>query len=129
MRTTYALITLLSALPMMAFAQTPPVSTNNPAPGDARLQQTLPKPADSEAQFQAIRDLALTTTGQVSRVAWEGALVRATRASQPWQAINPVAPKEFGDGLDNVSLDPLTRRPSGIVLLSIRFGKSGGSRK
>jgi hypothetical protein len=129
MRTTYALITLLSALPMMAFAQTPPVSTNNPAPGEARLQQTLPKPVDSGVEFQAIRDLAQPTTGQVSRVVLEGALVRATQAGQPWQVINPVAPKEFGDGLDNVSLDPLTRRPSGIVLLSIRFGKAGGSRK
>jgi|SRR6185503_8814678 hypothetical protein len=126
MRTKYALITLLTALPVLAFAQNPPASTNNPAqsPGDAKLQQALPKPVDSDAEFQAIRGLVQPATGQVSRVVLEGALVRATQAGQPWQAINPAAPMEFGDGWDNVSLDPRTRQPSGIVLLSLRFGKS-----
>jgi hypothetical protein len=130
MRTTFSLITLVTALPVIAFAQTPTVSTNKSAPpGDARLQQTLPKPVDSDAEFHAIRPLATPTTGQVSKVALEGALVRATRAGQPWQVINPFAPKEFGDGYDNVSLNPITRQPAGVVLLSVRFGKLGGNRK
>jgi len=130
MRTTFLLITVLSALPVIACAQTPPVSTNKPAPpGDARLQQTLLKPADSDAEFQAIRYQAKPTTGMVTRVELEGALVRATQAGQPWQVVNPFAPKEFGDGLDNVSIDARTRQPAGVVLLSIRFGKMGHNRK
>ena len=130
MRTTFSLITLVTALPVIAFAQTPTVSTNKSVPpGDARLQQTLPKPADSDAEFQTIRPLATPTTGQVSRVVLEGALVRATRAGQPWQVINPLAPKEFGDGYDNVSLSPITRQPAGVVLLSVRFGKFGRNHK
>ena len=133
MRKTFMLIALLTALPAIVFAQNPPAtnSTNNPTtpPGDARLQQTLPKSVDSDAEFQAIRELANASTGQVSRVVWEGALARASRAGQPWQAINPAAPKEFGDALDNVSLDPRTRQPNGIVLLSFRFGKMGRDRR
>jgi len=126
----FMLIALQMALPAIIFAQNPPASTNNPAPpGDARLQQTLPKTVESDAEFQAIRELANASTGQVSRVVLDGALVRASRAGQPWQAINPAAPKEFGDALDNVSLDPRTRQPNGIVLLSIRFGKMGRDRK
>jgi hypothetical protein len=137
MRTTFLLITLVTALPVIAFAQAPTVSTNKSLlpgdksvlPGDARLQQTLPKPVDSDAEFQAIRPLATPTTGQVSKLALEGALVRATRAGQPWQVINPFAPKEFGDDYDNVSLNPITRRPEGVVLLSVRFGKFGRNHK
>src|SRR6266540_3854639 len=130
MRTTFILITLVTALPVIAFAQTPTVSTNKAAPtGDARLQQTLPKPADSDLMFQASRPLATPTTGQVSKVVLEGALVRAARAGQPWQVINPLAPKEFGDGYDNVSLNPITRQPAGVVLLSVRFGKLGRNGK
>ena len=130
MRTMYSLIPLLTALPVITCAQTPPVSTNNPAPpGIGLLQQSLPKSVDSDAEFQAIRELAQPTTGQVSRVVLEGALVRATRAGQPWQVLNPAAPKEFGDGFDNVSLDPRTRQPNGVVLFSVRFGKLGRSRR
>lgn len=131
MRTTFLLITVLSALPVIALAQTPPVSTstNKPAqPGDARLQQTLPKPADSDAEFQ-MRYQAKPTTEPVTRLELEGALVRATQAGQPWQVVNPFAPKEFGDGLDNVSVEPRTGKAAGVVLLSIRFGKMGHSRK
>lgn len=124
MRTKYSLITLLTMLPVICFAQNPPPRTNNPAPpGDARLRQTLPKAGESDAEFRATRDLANVSTGQVSRVVLDGALVNASRAGQPWQVINPAAPKEFGDGLDNVSLDPITRQPAGFVLLSIRFGR------
>jgi len=129
MRTTFSLITLVTALPFIAFAQTPAGSTNNSPPGDARLQQTLPKPVDSDAVFRAISPLATPTTGQVSKVTLEGALVRAAQAGQPWQVINPFAPKEFGDGYDNVSINPITHQPAGVVLLSIRFGKFGRNRK
>jgi hypothetical protein len=130
MRTTYSLITLLSALPVIAFAQTPTVSTNKPAaPGAALLQQPLPKAVNSDAEFRAISPLATPTTGQVSKVVLEGALVRATQAGQPWQVVNPFAPTEFGDGSDNVSINPITRQPAGVVLLSVRFGKFGRDRK
>ena len=130
MRMTYVLITLLTALPILAFAQTPSVSTNNSAPpGAARLQQTLPKSVDSDAEFRAISPLVTPTTGQDSKVVLDGALVRATRAGQPCQVVNPFAPKEFGDGYDNVSINPVTRQPAGVVLLSVRIGKFGRDRK
>ena len=158
MRTTYLLSSLLTVLPVLAFAQNPPVSTNKPpvstgtppvstskpfvstnapslstnsppSPGDARLQQTLPKTVDSDAEFKVDRALTIVTTSQVSRLTLEGALVRATEEGQPWQVLNPLAPMEFGDGFDNVILDARTQQPAGVVLFSIRFGKLGRTRK
>ena len=130
MRTMYLLITLLSALPLSAFAQMPTVKTNNlTPPGDARLKETVPKLPDSDVEFQTISPFATPKAGQDSKVILEGALVRATQAGQPWQVINPFAPKEFGDGYDNVSIHPTTGQPAGCILLSIRFGKLGRSHK
>jgi len=52
-----------------------------------------------------------------------GALARAARARQPWQAINPFAPAEFGQGYENVTEDPHTHQPTGIVLVSFGSGR------
>lgn len=48
-----------------------------------------------------------------------GALV--TLARYPGQAINPLAPPEYGSGFENVSRDPITGQAAGIMLLSIEF--------
>jgi hypothetical protein len=129
MRMTYLLITLSSAMTLSAFAQMPTVKTNNlTPPGDSRPQQTLPKLADSDVEFQT-SPFATPKTGQDSKVILEGALVRATQAGQPWQVINPFAPKEFGDGYGNVSIHPTTGQPAGCILLSVRFGKFGRNHK
>jgi hypothetical protein len=158
MRTTYLLSSLLTVLPVLALAQNLPVSTNKPpvstialpvstnkpfvsinalslstnslpSPGNARLQQTLPKTVGSDAEFQVDRALANVTTSQVSRLTLEGALVHATEAGQPWQVLNPFAPMEFGDGFDNVMVDARTQQPGGVTLFSLRFGKLGRNRK
>jgi hypothetical protein len=55
------------------------------------------------------------------RMTVDGAVPRAVRLSQPWQLINPFAPAQFGDGWDNVSVDPHTGRAVGFLLLNFKF--------
>jgi hypothetical protein len=124
MKKTLLFATLVVALPVILFAQTPPVSitTNSPPPAvDASLQKKLPTPADFTVLPQEIDLQAKPTT----HVTFDGALIRAARAGQFWQAVNPFAPEEFGQGYDNVTVDPHGRQPTGIVLVSVRFGGAG----
>ena len=51
----------------------------------------------------------------------DGALPRTIRAENRWQMINPFAPMDYGDGFDNVSIDPHSGKPNGISLFGIRF--------
>ena len=128
MRTTFMLITFAAGLPVLGCAQekeTPAPSTNSTRPAEAQLQKALPKLATPEEGFQARHKPSQLVTGELSRARLDGALVRAARKGQPWQVINPFAPKEFGDGWDNVSRDPHTGAANGVVLLSVRFGKPG----
>ncbi len=53
----------------------------------------------------------------------DGVVAMAVRTGQPLQMINPVAPKEFGDGTKMVSRNPPTPqgKADGIILLGFRF--------
>jgi hypothetical protein len=69
------------------------------------------------ARFQA------TTISRVLGVNLDadGVLPRAFRADHPLHLLNPLAPIDYGSGIDNLSIDPITHRANGIVFLSIRF--------
>jgi hypothetical protein len=126
MRTTFSIVTFVAALPAMALAQTTPVSTttnSTPPAADASLHKTLPTPADA-----TVLELSSPQAASTRRVTLDGPLVRAARAGQLWQAVNPFAPAEFGQGYESVSADPHSRQPTGIVLVSVRFGGAGRHR-
>jgi hypothetical protein len=50
-----------------------------------------------------------------------GVLPQLARTDNPLQLINPFAPARYGDGTDNVVFNPVTNRPEGIALFSVRF--------
>ena len=54
-------------------------------------------------------------------VQWEGAAAKSSRMGNPLQLFNPFAPLQYGDGYDNVTVDPDTGRATGMKLLGIRF--------
>ncbi|HMJ89545.1 MAG TPA: hypothetical protein VK530_06995 [Candidatus Acidoferrum sp.] len=60
-------------------------------------------------------------SGTKSRERTSGALVNAARVKNPAQLLNPRAPKEFGDGWDNVSFDVITGQGQGLKLFAIHF--------
>jgi len=47
--------------------------------------------------------------------------VQMIRAPQPLQLLNPYAPKSYGDGKQNLVVDPLTKQPVGLKFFSINF--------
>lgn len=64
-------------------------------------------------------------TTVISQNRMDGALVRTARFSNPLQALNPLAPREYGDGSEFVYYDEgdsYQRNPGGIPLpKGIRF--------
>jgi hypothetical protein len=62
-------------------------------------------------------------TNQIVRkqITYSGALVQVYKADNPLQLINPFAPASYGSGHANLSIDPVTKKPGGIALLSINF--------
>lgn len=53
---------------------------------------------------------------------WDGVIAKAFEVKQPWQLINPFAPKEYGNGQDAVTHgfnDP--EKPKGIIIFGIEW--------
>ena len=118
MRAMYFFAPLVLAVSGIALGQNAPVTPTTtvtaPAPAaDATLQNTVPIQVHSPSAVVGAGDILTRPQPKVG-----GALARAARARQPWQAINPFAPAEFGRGYENVTEDPHTRQPTGIVLVS-----------
>jgi len=121
---------MVFAVPGIALAQDASTTTKPPAEAvvasvpavtvpasDASFRNTLPLTVRSPGAYLEGGDVLTSRPPKVG-----GALARAARARQPWQAINPFAPPEFGQGYENVTEDPHTHQPTGIVLVS--FGSS-----
>ena len=55
------------------------------------------------------------------RVTYGGAVVKTARSKKPLQMINPLAPARYGDGTENLAVDPVTGKARGVTLFSISF--------
>lgn len=120
------LIIALSALAILSVAGQSSGSGDNPPPPIQPSQADLLhlSPADfSTARLEMMARFQATTVSRVFGVNLDvdGVLPRALRADHPLHLLNPLAPAEYGSGLDNLSIDPVTHRANGIVFLSIRF--------
>lgn len=56
-----------------------------------------------------------------SGVRYGGLISQAGQMKQPLQLFNPLAPPEYGNGLQNLALNPETGRAEGVTLFSIHF--------
>ena len=85
------------------------VNARNNAALNARLRQF-------EAQSNKTR-----ATAPTSRI--DGSVTRAARSGNPLQMINPLAPKEYGDGTDVTRHEPDDpfQRPQGLRLFVATF--------
>ena len=52
---------------------------------------------------------------------YTGIGVQLIQAEQPLQLLNPLAPKSYGTGEQNVVFDLFTQRPSGLKFFSFNF--------
>ena len=81
----------------------------------------LGRPTDRQ-----IAEIARFQSETVSRILGvnmkiEGIIPQAFRVKRPLQLINPFAPAEYGNGWENVTVDPETGRANGIKFFGVRF--------
>ena len=96
-------------------AQSTTTPTVAPAP---TVQTTLPsQPPPVTIELQR------TPPNQVisGKFVYEGILVQTVKTDNPLQLINPLAPSRYGDGADNLDLDPIGGGVTGLKLFSVRF--------
>jgi hypothetical protein len=94
-------------------------STNTPAFAPVpSVQTTLPsQPPPITVEIQP------TPPNQVisGNLVYEGILVQTVKTDNPLQLINPLAPARYGNGQDNLDLDPITGGVTGLKLFSVGF--------
>ena len=106
---------LAFALVASAGAQSTTTPTVAPAP---TVQTTLPsQPPPMTVELQR------TPPNQVisGKFVYEGILVETVKMDNPLQLVNPLAPARYGNGVDNLDLDPIGGGVTGLKLFSVRF--------
>ena len=99
-------------------------ATNAPAravTGSSTNAATQAKLAADLAQARSFFDFQAQTVNRALGVTRAGVLPKLKDSRHPWQLINPFAPAEYGSGFDNVSFDPHTGLPDGILLWAVKF--------
>lgn len=91
-------------------------------PSQAGLLNLFPDSVPAERLEMMARFQARTMT-RILGIDLEmgGVLPQLRRTDYPLHLFNPLAPPHYGSGVENLSVDPVTRRANGIVFLSIRF--------
>lgn len=106
----------LAILPWLTFAGQAPAQS-----GDGTAQVAVPpslvRQVDDYVRFQT------SLPGRIYGInlKYQGLIPMATRVPNPLQLINPLAPREYGSGYQNVLLDPVTQRPQGVKVFEVRF--------
>jgi hypothetical protein len=106
---------------LMALLGSSLAATHGADPQEAGLLQQIPDvPLDRVERFIYFQTSTLNKAFGIG-VNYTGVLPQLRKADNPLQLINPFAPARYGNAFDNVSVNPLTGRPEGIVLFAIRF--------
>ena len=102
-------------------AQTTP--TNNAPPPTNQADLRREAPSLTTEQLVSLVNFQTAIAGRILglNLQADGAMPQLLRADQPLQLFNPFAPARYGNGYDNVSYDPRTRRGEGIAFLRIKF--------
>ncbi len=118
----------LLLFPWNGRAQADPTASPQPAVEVAPrpVRTNLIEAADAAtdiSQMPAPRPPALESPPPVQLVPkrYGGMLGQALESKEPWQLFNPLAPPEYGDGTQNLSLNPVTGRAEGLTLFSLRL--------
>ena len=118
--------TSLLFLPLaLATASLPAQSTapTNAPPPSTQADLRRETPSLTIEQLVSLVDFQTAIAGRILglKLQADGALPQLLRADNPLHLINPFAPSSYGNGFDNVSYDPRTRRGEGIAFLRIKF--------
>jgi hypothetical protein len=119
-------------------------SAQDPAPPASENPPPAPAPPAPAATSTNLVEAAEDTTRLPPTVApllvspppvpltpsrYGGVIGQALESRQPWQLFNPLAPPEFGDGTQNLSVNPVTGQAEGVTLFSFQFKSKPGAKK
>lgn len=129
MRTMGSLMILLGVLVLGAVAQVAP-----PTPTAAPPRESKPAPRQGvdvskdtpEVSLERAERFIYFQTNLLTRVFglnvhYTGVVPQARKVDKPLQLLNPFAPARYGDGMDNVAVDPATGRAEGILIWGARY--------
>lgn len=108
---------LLLLLVFVASAGAQPTNTPVIAP-EPSVVTTLPSQLPT-----ATIEIQRVAPNQVisGKLVYEGIFVETVKMDNPLQLINPFAPARYGNGDDNLDLDPVTGHVNGLKFFSVRF--------
>lgn len=84
---------------------------------EIQVDPAIARRVDEYVQFQA----SLPNSVFGTNLKYQGVVPMLWQAPNPLQIINPLAPANYGDGHQNVIVDPSTRQQQGIKLIQVRF--------
>jgi len=120
------LLAIVSGLGPNTFSQStspPPPASSSPVPPKTEADIRNATPVLSDRQIAQIARFQHDTVNRVLGVnlRTDGVIPRVFRARHPLQLINPLAPPEYGNGLDNVTTDPQSGQANGIRFIGLKF--------
>jgi hypothetical protein len=99
----------------------PETSADATAQREADILKELPEvPPDQVERYVTFQNRTLSRMFGMN-LQYEGLLPQMGRSDRPLQLLSPFAPLRYGDGFQNISVNPLTGRGEGINVFSIRF--------
>jgi hypothetical protein len=125
----------------VAGAQLPVQSTNAPTAAPPTTQSYAPPPSNVTNLVEAADDatrlppptkapaMEKPSPVPLTPTRYGGLFGQALESEQPWQLLNPLAPPEYGDGTQNLSVNPVTGRAEGLTLFSIQLKPKPGAKK
>jgi hypothetical protein len=84
---------------------------------DIQVNPAVVRRVDDYVQFQ----MSLPNQAFGTNLKYQGVVPMAWRAPNPLHLINPLAPLSYGDGHQNVIVDPATKQQQGVKLIQVRF--------
>lgn len=91
------------------------------APSVAPAVPAVFNPSPPKAPTLMTPSLQAPAKATAPKVEVGGAVPDVTYSREPWQMVSPLAPREYGDGSQNVVRNWQTGRAEGVVLFSFSF--------
>ena len=112
-----AMIVVASGLPAQDKPEPEKSAPEKRPAAEIQVDPAVVRRVDDYVQFQ----MSLPNRVFGTNLKYQGVVPMAWRASNPLQLINPLAPLSYGDGNQNVIVNPATKQQEGVKLIQVRF--------
>jgi hypothetical protein len=96
------------------------VANGQDNPSTDRDINTRLTPRESASRWKAVKTEKPNEI-RGKHVVYSGVIVQFMKTDRPLQLLNPAAPPEYSEGVDNIARDLVTKKASGFKLFSFSF--------